>query len=589
MAVGQYYAGKFVAGQMRRELNKLKMEGHVHDFTEDKGLIHHVFTVRAPQSIHSAISDAIRKVNEETWWDDEPIGLFEGDDLSPHVAEAKKALEAVGVNTMGKSGSKLLNKAFNRGLVPDSKGKYIGDYQKKMQTRTKKPAASYKPEPHEGRKWFNQFFKEAVDSVSEDLASVTVHGVDGIPRTQPVVSQPDAQGNGGTVYNGDLPDPTDLIDKMFNAETLAKLKERYGDKWHDLVTQKLASIPLLQPNNRPGEGSGQMFEAIFEMLVEDGVLSEELAAALNYVNSVSHGDSRPKFKSAMAWMSGVEHLYGHEVANKAADVLYSKGHNAALDFVKGAAKSDAANKNGQYPNDFHFIGRQNDGEYSQLHKMHIAEDYIRAQQASPDAPKVAVDLAPRNALEKLFGANPADRIREAHAKSAATPRIAPEVFGDPKLVADHNPGGDRWKDAMEGVARHRDSGDIAQVHSILDAVKGMPRNRYGNYNGSELRLNAEKMAAEVLASKGIIPRHAADGSHELYRVTKGEDGNLMGLYHQSIRNRYGDVTPYSHSYQRVQVPLEGQSPHVKYWYGPDHYLTKGNHPDTADSHIFSEF
>lgn len=215
----------------------------------------------------------------------------------------------------------------------------------------------------EGRT-FDAFFKEALDSV-------TVAGVDGIPRTQPVKNEDDQlENDDAAIYNGVLPNPTDTLNKIFDAETQARLAAVYGPNWHQLVSQSLATIPSLQPDNR--DAVNEHIEVIKESVAN---LTEELAAALNYVNSVDHGNQKPRFKSAMAWLEGVGHLYGDEVAGKANDVLYSKGHKAALDFVREAAKNagdpKTVNMTGAAPT----VGRLNDGPYSQLHSIHLAEDF----------------------------------------------------------------------------------------------------------------------------------------------------------------------------------------------------------------------
>ncbi len=369
--------------------------------------------------------------------------ILEGPEYAPHVLAAKAALEKAGHNTSKMSASKMLVRAFNLGLVADHEGKFLHDY-----TGHKPLPNGYKPtrpvnytkenpapvEPSLQAKRFGRFFSEA-------MQSVTVAGVDGIPRTTPVQDQPDGLDNDERVtYGGDLPNPTQIVDKIFDFETRQKLKERYGDNWRELVTQELANFPTLQPNHRQGElNEGRhdiitrsytagnvaaiplrralrraqdnghdldwdeekagLLRTVFHitaprhlhndlsdrlnediaadvaagMLAEDykPLISESLAGALNYVNSVEHGDSRPKFKSAMAWLDGVDHLYGPEVAGKANDTLYSAGHQAALQFVKSHAMQPREKlvSRSTVPED-NVAGRLDNGPYSQLHARH---------------------------------------------------------------------------------------------------------------------------------------------------------------------------------------------------------------------------
>lgn len=279
---------------------------------------------------------------------------------------------------------------------------------------------------YEGKTW-DSFFKEA-------LNSVTVAGVDGIPRTTPVKNEDDQlDNNDPAIYNGLLPDAADTLNKIFDADTQARLKAVYGPNWHQLVSQSLASIPILQPGNRTvnenfhgatmkdhtdfiknagtllhwyaeNRAEGMSHEDAKANVLNDrgphqgnkaltdhfhkltnamaginesfSVITESLASAMNYVNTVGHGNSNPRMKSSMAWFDGVEHLYGVGVAKQARDLSETQGHKAALDFVRDAAKKAGDPKTvemsaGATPHH----GRLNDGPYSQLHAVHLTEDF----------------------------------------------------------------------------------------------------------------------------------------------------------------------------------------------------------------------
>jgi hypothetical protein len=409
---------------------------------------------------------------------------------------------------------------------------------------------------YEGKSW-DSFFSEALDSVS-------VAGVDGIPRTSPVQNQDDYVDNDdGAVYNGNLPNPADTLNKIFDAETQARLKARYGENWHELVAHELATIPRMQPNssvnedwkglalaaatvaaglgggiglghhignhmaNQPAytpepfvpthriihngegvqvistndthstvrrwDGRSRRTTAIpndelvpvheelrttgrdlaNKMLAEDYVpLTESLAAALNYVNSVGHGDQKPKFKSAMAWLDAVGHLYGEDVAGRANDILYTAGggHKAALDFVKSHASQgrEALISRGTQ-SEHGNAARLDTGPYSQLHAAHLTEDF----HAGILNPGGIFGRTPDEVYTKDYGHHdPA--VNFAHPGQA--PNVPPEILkypSDTSTVTRHLNGmvergeirGFRWTPHTDSYGNKREKLEVTATHA----------------------------------------------------------------------------------------------------------------------------
>lgn len=89
---------------------------------------------------------------------------------------------------------------------------------------------------------------ESYDPVSK---SITVTAVDRIPRRLAVDSHyPPEQNDNEEIFNGKLPVPESVMQKIADPQLAALFEKRYGPRWAEIVKHSWAVIPELQPNNR---------------------------------------------------------------------------------------------------------------------------------------------------------------------------------------------------------------------------------------------------------------------------------------------------------------------------------------------------
>jgi hypothetical protein len=197
-------------------------------------------------------------------------------------------------------------------------------------------------------------------------------------------------------------------------------------------------------------------------------------------------------------------------------------------------------------------------------KLHEDRYYVSSSTGSPAS---QVDYTAKNPFEYAFGADPQKRIDQARARSAAKPLFPSEFFGE-----------DGWAKAKNNELNHPDN------QELVTHIKGLLGKQPGNQG-------LEGIAARMLTGVGALTKQVVakdNAPHYLSSVYKDKNDKLVGIYHD---NEPTQGTRFVGS--RVHVPLEGQSPHVKYFatgqklYGD---WRNWNHPDTDSKHgVFRDY
>jgi hypothetical protein len=128
--------------------------------------------------------------------------------------------------------------------------------------------------------------------------------VGGQTITTPVQATDDPAGHTDTTFSGGLNGvpPQHTLEKMIDPEVLASLKARYGDHWHDVITDMLAIIPSRQPATQTVGESVELTEG-FKMVLGKVAAGGPLMAIRKQYNDLvnsGHSHAQAEWKMSMS-------------------------------------------------------------------------------------------------------------------------------------------------------------------------------------------------------------------------------------------------------------------------------------------------
>lgn len=113
-------------------------------------------------------------------------------------------------------------------------------------------------------KKFSSFITEAMEN------SVTVRGVDDIPRINRIEFRdytPNSDRQNDIIFSGAQQDDfSDILGSIISPEDMQRLQYAYGPNWTDLVKQKVAELPRVQPNTQRPQSLDDDAEALYNTI-----------------------------------------------------------------------------------------------------------------------------------------------------------------------------------------------------------------------------------------------------------------------------------------------------------------------------------
>lgn len=128
--------------------------------------------------------------------------------------------------------------------------------------------------------------------------------VGGQTITTPVQASDDPGGENttDTTFSGGLNGvpPQNTLEKMLDPEVLANLKARYGDHWHDVITDMMAIIPSRQPAMHTVGESTELTEGFKMILGKVAAGGPLMAIRKQYNDLVAAGHSHAQAEWKMS-------------------------------------------------------------------------------------------------------------------------------------------------------------------------------------------------------------------------------------------------------------------------------------------------